>query len=243
MIACHGIVKRYKQFVALDHVSLEVPAGICGLLGPNGAGKSTLLGVLTGLVSPDEGSVTIAGIEPSQHPSQVKQQIGVLPESLGLFDALTAEEHLQLTGPIYGIATDETNQRSDALLRLFGIEYARETFAGQCSYGMRKKIALAMALLSNPRVLFLDEPFEGIDPTSVQTIQYLLSIIAQRGVTILLTSHVLSTIQQLTSQLVVIRDGRIVWRSENDSSPRPVQEQYFDLVDEPLKEDLPWLGY
>jgi ABC-2 type transport system ATP-binding protein len=243
MIDCRDVVKRYKKFLAVDRVSLQVSSGICALLGPNGAGKSTLLGLLTGLIAPDEGTVSIAGLDLAQHPSQVKQKIGVLPESLGLFDALTVAEHLELIGPIYGVAKDETGQRSDALLRLFGIEYARQTFARQCSYGTRKKIALAMALLPNPRVLFLDEPLEGIDPSSVQTIQHLLSRIAQRGVTILLTSHVLSTIEQLTSQIVVIQNGKIAWRSSGDSPPQSLHQQYFDLVEEPLKEDLPWLGY
>lgn len=243
MIDCHDVVKSYKKLVAVNRVSLQVPSGICALLGPNGAGKSTLLGMLTGLVSPDQGEIKIAGLDLAHHPLQVKQQVGVLPEGLGLLDALTVEEHLELTGPIYGLAKSEAYRRSDDLLRLFGIEHARRTFARQCSYGMRKKIALAMALLHNPRVLFLDEPFEGVDPSSVQTIQYLLSVIASRGVTIMLTSHVLSTIEKLTSQIIVIRDGKIVWKSGNDSPPQSLHKQYFDLVEEPLNEDLPWLGY
>jgi ABC-2 type transport system ATP-binding protein len=243
MIYCRDVVKRYKEFVAVDRVSLRVTSGICALLGPNGAGKSTLLGLLTGLISPDAGEVRIAGIDLSQHPFQVKRQIGVLPEDLGLFDALTVQEHLELVGPIYGLPKDETGKRALALLRVFQLAEARSTFAGQCSCGMRKKIALAMALLHNPRVLLLDEPFEGIDPTLVQTIQYLLASIAQRGVTVLLTSHVLSTIEQLTPQIMVIQNGKIVWRSGNDTPPQSLHKQYFDLVEAPLREDLPWLGY
>jgi len=195
------------------------------------------------LITPDGGEITIAGVRLARSSFQVKQKIGVLPENLGLFDALTVKEHLELVGPIYGLGKGETGQRTDALLALFDLERSRNTFAGQCSHGMRKKLSLAMALLHNPRVLLLDEPFEGIDPTSVQSIQYLLTKIALRGVTVLLTSHLLPTIEQLTSQIVVLQQGRVVWSSANQGSGQSLRKQYFDRVEKPLLEDLPWLGH
>jgi ABC-2 type transport system ATP-binding protein len=174
MIHCRNVTKRFGEFVAVDDVSLDLPSGICALLGPNGAGKSTLLKILAGLLPPDAGELRIPG----------KREMGVLPEDLGLFDALTIEEHLELCGPIYGLSRTETRERTGALLRILGLENGRYTYLDQCSHGMRKKTALAMALLHNPRVLLLDEPFEGIDPVSSVTIRDLLIAVAGRGIAV-----------------------------------------------------------
>ncbi|MEO8025996.1 MAG: ABC transporter ATP-binding protein [Bryobacteraceae bacterium] len=241
MILCRNVVKRFGSFTALGGIDLDLPGGICALLGPNGAGKSTLLKVLTGLLAPDLGSIEIAGYDPSKDPLLLKRSIGVLPEDLGLFDALTIAEHLDLAGPIYGLTREETRERGDALLRVLGIDKTRHTFLDQSSHGMRKKTALAMALLHNPRVLFLDEPFEGIDPVSSKAIQDLLKAVAARGITVFLTSHVLSIVDTLATDIRMIRGGRIVFSSRMADVTRPLEELYFDLVEPPLTEDLPWL--
>ena len=227
--------------MALDDVSIDVPGGICALLGPNGAGKSTLLKILAGLQAPDRGEVRVAGMDVKREGLAVRQNIGVLPEELGLFDALTVEEHLELCGPIYGLSTEETRERASALLRIFGLEDGRYTFLDQCSHGMRKKTALAMALLHNPRVLLLDEPFEGIDPVSARTIRDLLTAIAGRGITIFLTSHILSMIDQIAPSILLIRGGRIVWDSATQAREQSLEELYFTLVEAPTREDLAWL--
>jgi ABC-2 type transport system ATP-binding protein len=242
MIQCHGVVKRFGDVAAVDGVSLEVHSGIYALLGPNGAGKSTLLKILTGLMTPDSGTARICGLDVAQQPIEVRRVIGVLPEDLGLFDSLTIEEHLALCGPIYGISAQETRERSDALMRVLHLDHARDRFLDQCSHGMRKKTALAMALLHNPRVVLLDEPFEGIDPVSARTIQDLLTSMAQRGVVVFLTSHILSIVDQLANEIVMIRGGRIVWSSAKGSPARPLEEIYFELVETPPAEELPWLG-
>ena len=245
MIRCRDVVKKYKNTVAVGHVTLEVESGICALLGPNGAGKSTLLGLLSGLIAADEGEIEVAGCAVRQGSYEFKQNIGVLPENLGLIDALTVQEHLDFAGPVYGLSIAETMARADTLLRLLKLEGARETFANQCSFGMRKKLAFALALIHNPRVLLLDEPFEGIDPTSSLTIQHLLATAAQRGVTVLLTSHMLYTVERLTSQVVMMDRGRVVWnwREHTRDEAKSLESHYLEMVDEPLTEDVAWLGH
>jgi len=241
MLHCRDVSKRFGEFVALDNISFDLAGGICALLGPNGAGKSTLLKILTGLLAPDCGEVRIAGCDVAKEPLRVKRMIGVLPEDLGVFDALTIEEHLELCGPVYGLSRHETKERSGALLRILGLEQGRYTYLDQCSQGMRKKTALAMALLHNPRVLLLDEPFESIDPSSSVTIRDLLIAVSGRGIAVFLTSHALAMIPQLATDVMMIRDGRIVLHSAAAELERPLEELYFDLVETPLQEDLQWL--
>ena len=227
----------------MDNLTLEVPSGgICAFLGPNGAGKSTTVKMLTGLLTPTSGQAQVGGFDVAASPLEVKRIIGVLPENLGLFDTLTVEEHLLLSGPIYGLTRDETERRADQLLRALALEDGRHTFIDHCSYGMRKKTALAMALLHNPRVLFLDEPFEGIDPVTSRTLRELMITLAARGVTIFLTSHILPIVERLAQQIVIIRDGRMVWNSRPDELPEGLEEMYFQLAEPPIEEELPWLG-
>ena len=241
MVYCREVTKSFGDLVAVNQVSFDISSGICALLGPNGAGKSTLLKVLTGLLAPDAGDVRIAGLDVARQHLQVRRIIGVVPEDLGLFDSLTVQEHLELTGPIYGLNGTVTRQRAESLLQVLGLDDARDTFLDQCSHGMRKKTALAMALLHNPRVLFLDEPFEGIDPVSSKTIQELLKAITSRGITVFLTSHMLSIVDRLATEIMMIKDGRMVWSSSTQAVSRPLEEIYFELVEAAPLEDLDWL--
>ena len=244
LIACRELTKQFGDTLAVDRVRFELERGAIGaLIGPNGAGKSTIVKMLTGLLLPTSGAATVAGLVVDEEPQKVKQIVGVLPEGLGLFDSLTVEEHLSLTGPVYGIGRRETRRRAEDLLRVLGLAEARRTFAEECSHGMRKKTALAIALLPNPKVLFLDEPFEGIDPVTTKTIGELLRSVARRGVTVFLTSHILSIVEQIATRVLMIRDGRIVLDEATDDLPRTVEEHYFDLVEAPLVEELEWLGW
>lgn len=197
--------------------------------------------MLTGLLSPDQGEVEIAGFAVPSHSLEWKQVIGVVPENLGLLDSLTVKEHLELCAPIYGISKQEGEERAQGLLRVLGLQGGQNTFLDQCSHGMRKKTALAMALLHNPRVLFLDEPFEGIDPVSAKTIRDLLTTISQRGITVFFTSHLLAIVEQLATEIMMIREGRIVWSSANQALDRSLEELYFDLVESAPIEELAWL--
>jgi ABC-2 type transport system ATP-binding protein len=242
MIECKYVTKRFGAVVALDNISILVPSGITALLGPNGAGKSTLLKILTGVLAPDRGEVRLLGFDIATEALQVKRAIGVVPEDLGLFDSLTIKEHLELCGPIYGLSLQETRDRIAPLLRLLGLESGRDTFLDRCSHGMRKKTALAMALLHSPRALLLDEPFEGVDPVSSRAIRDLLRALPARGVTVFLTSHILSTIDQLATDVFMIRSGNIVLTLPVAQLSRPLEDLYFDLVESPRREDLAWLG-
>lgn len=227
---------RYGSFCALDNLNLEVPGGeICALLGPNGAGKSTTLKLLAGLQQPTSGTATVAG----QNPQDAKQLVGVMPENLGLFDDLTVEEHLILTAEIYSAPRDRITQ----LLRVLSLEKGRHTFAAQCSHGMRKKTSFAMALLHNPRVLLLDEPFEAVDPVSARMMFELLQEAARhRGITVLLTSHILSIVERLADRFALIRGGKLIHSATADQPAGELEKQYFELVEPPISEKLEWLG-
>lgn len=243
MISCRNLTRRFGEFAAVDGVTFEVKSGtICCLLGPNGAGKSTIMKMLVGLLAPTAGEVMVAGLNVRTETLAVKHASGVLPENLGLFDALTVQEHLELSGPIYGLSTQETSTRAEQLLRVLALENGRDTFLGECSHGMRKKTSLAAALLHNPRVLFLDEPFEGIDPVTARSIADLLRMLASRGATIFITAHILAIVDRLADQIVMLRQGRIVWDSPAVDLPQALEDHYFELVEAPRMEDLPWLG-
>jgi ABC-2 type transport system ATP-binding protein len=243
VISCHSLTRRFGDFTAVNNLTFDIPAGsICAFMGHNGAGKSTTVNMLTGLLAPTSGDATVAGLSITKGGIELKRKIGVLPANLGLFDDLTVAEHLTLTGDVYGLKKEDTRARSAQLLRVLDLEHGRDVFASRCSSGMRKKTALAMALIHNPPVLFLDEPFEAIDPMTSRTISELLSKIASRGTTIFLTSHILSTIERMASHFMVIRGGSIVWNSTSAELTRPLEELYFELIDYTHAEDLDWLG-
>ena len=189
---------------------------------------------------PTRGTAEVCGLSTSDRA--LKAVVGILPESLALFDELTITEHLELTGAVYKLTKQETASRANQLLRVLRLEHGRLTFVRECSYGMKKKTALAMALLPNPRALFLDEPFEGIDPVTAETIRLLLRAIAERGVTIVLTSHILSLVDRVADQVVMINHGKIVLDSKVTELSNTLEDLYFDLVEQAPVEDLGWLG-
>jgi ABC-2 type transport system ATP-binding protein len=243
MISCRDLTCRYGEFVAVDRLTLDIASGsICAFLGPNGAGKSTTVKMLTGLTTPSSGSATVAGLDVVRDALKLKRHIGVLPENLGLFDDLTVEEHLDLTGAVYKLSRADTRDRSNQLLGALHLEHGRHTFASRCSHGMRKKTSLAMALLANPRVLFLDEPLEAIDPVTAKTITDLLVTISRRGITVFLTSHILAAVEQFATRIVLIRKGAMAWNSTIEEVPGSLEKLYFELVEAPVAEDLAWLG-
>lgn len=242
MIGCQNLTKRFGALTAVDGVTLEIARGeVCAVLGPNGAGKSTLIRMLCGLTVPDAGTVRIAGLDPWRQPQQLRRSIGVVPENLALLPELTIEEQLLTSGPIYGLTRVQTRHRTDELLHFFGLYEKRRTLARQGSHGMRKKTALAMALIHNPAVLILDEPFEGIDPVSAETIRMLLRAVSSRGITLLLTSHILSMVDRISDRVMLISHGRLVWNSTVQELPHTAEALYFELVQAPEFRDLEWL--
>ncbi len=241
MIDCRDATKSYASQPVLRGIDLVVEPGICALLGANGAGKSTLLRLLSGLEEPDGGSVFIGGQGFRDHGVEIRRNLGVLPEGLGLFESLTVIENLTAVGPIYGLTKPQTAARAADLLRLLELAQGRHTVARNCSFGMRKKTALAMALLHKPKVLLLDEPFEGIDPASSAVIQRLLGQLSRDGVTILLTSHILSVVQSIANRVVILYEGRVE-ADFNPSTTEPgVEEVYFSIVGKPQPEVPDWL--
>jgi ABC-2 type transport system ATP-binding protein len=243
MISCRHLTRRFGDFEAVRDLNLEVEMGaICAFLGPNGAGKSTTVKMMTGLLAPTSGEVRVCGLDPTAAGLAIKRRIGVLPEDLGLFDDLTVEEHLLLTGDIYGVPRHETRARTTQLLHALSLEHGRRTFAAACSHGMRKKTAFAVALLPNPEVLFLDEPFEAVDPVTAKIMRDLLQSVARHGVTVFLTSHILSMVERIATQIVMIRKGEVVWNSTVAELPQSLEDHYFDLVETPVVEELEWLG-
>jgi ABC-2 type transport system ATP-binding protein len=245
-IEARGLTKTFGSFAAARNLNIRVPRGtIFGFLGPNGSGKSTTVKLLTGLLTPTAGDALIAGEPVAVENVSFKRKIGVLSEDDALFRALTIWEHLELSGPLYGLSREETESRATQLLRHLDLWQERGTYVEQASFGMRKKCGLAMALLHNPQVLFLDEPFEGIDPGSSRNIKDLLLTLARKGVTIFLTSHILEVVERLVGQYAIIIDGEIVCQQtveETIAAGRTLEDVYFQFVGRPAMEEMAWLG-
>jgi ABC-2 type transport system ATP-binding protein len=243
VISCRGLTKRFGALTAVNSLSLEVAKGtICAFLGPNGAGKSNTVKMLSGLLAPTSGQATVCGFDVATQSLEARRRIGVLPENLGLFDDLTIAEHLLLTARIYGLDKQESHARIEQLLRVLGLSEGRNTFAGYGSHGMRKKTAFAMAVLPSPEVLFLDEPFEAIDPATSKIMRDILVSAAARGVTVFLTSHILPVVERIAHQFVMIRGGSIVWNSTAMELTQSLENLYLELAEPPLSEELDWLG-
>ena len=243
MIIARKLTRRFGAFTAVSELDFEVPGGaICALLGANGAGKSTTVKMLTGVLRPTVGTAIVGGLDASRDLAELKRRIGVLPENLGLFDDLTVAEHLELTGRVYGLKKAETASRTNELLDLLDLRHGRDRFANECSHGMRKKTAFAMALLPNPAVLFLDEPFEVIDPVTARVMRDLFETAARRGVTVFLTSHILSMVEEIATHVMILRAGRLVWNSLASELPRKLESLYFELAEPPKPAKLDWLG-
>ena len=244
MISCHQLTRKFGDFTAVDAISLEVAKGaICAVLGPNGAGKSTTVGMLTGLLAPTSGDASVCGASVIADSSALKRKIGVLPENLGLLDDLTIEEHLELTGAdLRHRSGHDMRERTERLLVVLGLTAGRRTFARSCSHGMRKKTAFAMALLPNPEALFLDEPFEAVDPVTSDVMAGVLRGAASRGVTVFLTSHILPMASRIADRILIIRGGQIALNSNAAELTRPLEQLYFELAEAPVADDLEWLG-
>ncbi|MBS3942463.1 MAG: ABC transporter ATP-binding protein [Actinobacteria bacterium] len=210
-VAVRGLSKRFGNVQAVDHFDLDVPHGsFFGLLGPNGAGKTTSLRMMTGLLRPDAGRVLLGGTDVWEEPEAVMARIGVLPEDLRLFDRLRGRELLTYTGLLRRMDEVEVGRRAGQLLALLDLEGAADEFVVDYSHGMRKKIALAAALLHAPDLLFLDEPFEAVDPVSGRAIRTVLQRFTARGGTVVISSHVMTLVEQLCDHVAIVNAGRVV---------------------------------
>ncbi|GIH42765.1 ABC transporter ATP-binding protein [Microbispora corallina] len=246
-VRTQGLFKRFGGQVAVGGVDLVVPKGsFAGLVGPNGAGKTTTLSMITGLLRPDGGLVEIDGHNVWADPVGVKADIGVLPEGLRLFERLSGRELLLYNGQLRGIPLDEVRRRADELLRIMDLVDSQDKLVVDYSTGMRKKAGLAAALLHNPRVLFLDEPFEGVDPVSANTLVEVLRRYTASGSTVVFSSHVMDLVERLCDWVSVMNRGQIVAQGPIDSvrRGRTLNEAFLDLVGVrgTGEEGLSWLG-
>jgi len=210
-IQTHGLTRRFGALTAVEDVTLSVASGqFFGFLGPNGAGKSTTIKMLTGLLEPTSGTMEILGEPFGAGAINLKRQIGVVPEGMALLGRLTAPEYLRFVGRMYGLARETVNQRTEELLEFMQLADERRKLITDFSHGMQKKLALAAAVIHGPRVLFLDEPFEGVDAIAAGMLKTLLQGMINRGATIFLTSHVLEIVERLCDHVAIIHQGRLV---------------------------------
>lgn len=212
-IRIHNLTKQYGNFTAVDNLSLSVePGTMFGFLGPNGAGKSTTIGCLTGLLDPTAGNIQLLGQDFSTDNKELKRRIGVMPEGLALFDQLYAHEFLAMNARMYGLDEVTVRQRTEELLNAFDLTQFTKRRIVDFSTGMRKKVAFAAAIIHSPDILFLDEPFESIDPTSVAMLKTWLRKFTSEGKTVFMTTHVLDTVERLCDLVAIIKGGRIAWQ-------------------------------
>ncbi len=216
-ILTQGLTRRFGDLTAVEDVNLSVAAGqFYGFLGPNGAGKSTTIKMLTGLLAPTAGRMQILGLDLATNLVEVKRQIGVVPEGMALFGRLTGSEYLNFAGRMYGVERDTTAQRAAELLDFMELSDQPKTLITDYSHGMQKKLALAAAVIHGPKVLFLDEPFEGVDAVASGTLKSMLQRMIAHGATIFLTSHVLEIVERLCTHVGIINNGRLVAQGSLD---------------------------
>jgi len=210
-ISTEKLTRLFGALTAVNGMDLQVESGqFFGFLGPNGAGKSTTIKMLTGLLAPSSGRISLLGLDFAQNLVELKRQIGVVPEGMGLFERLSAPEYLEFVGRMYGLDKATTRKRSEELLEFMQLADRSRTMIADYSHGMQKKLALAAAVIHGPRILFLDEPFEGVDALAAGALKELLARMTERGVTIFLTSHVLEIVERLCSHVAIIKKGQLV---------------------------------
>lgn len=210
-IQTQGLTRRFGTLTAVEDVTFSVATGqFFGFLGPNGAGKSTTIKMLTGLLEPSSGTMEILGEPFGAGAINLKRQIGVVPEGMALLGRLTAPEYLRFVGRMYSLDRETVNRRTEELLEFMQLANERRKLITDFSHGMQKKLALAAAVIHGPRVLFLDEPFEGVDAIAAGMLKTLLQGMINRGATIFLTSHVLEIVERLCDHVAIIHKGRLV---------------------------------
>ena len=258
-IKTEKLTRRFGALTAVDEMDLQVVSGqFFGFLGPNGAGKSTTIKMLTGLLAPTSGRMELLGVDFTAHPVEVKRQIGVVPEGMGLFERLTGMEYLRFVGRMYGLDRGTTEKRAQELLEFMQLADREKTMVADYSHGMQKKLALAAAVIHGPRILFLDEPFEGVDALAAGALKALLGRMTERGVTIFLTTHVLEIVERLCSHVAIIHKGKLVAQgsleelragvpgTEGEEEPKTLEQIFLSIVgqsggERAKFEELTWL--
>jgi ABC-2 type transport system ATP-binding protein len=211
MIRLEHLHKRYGQLQAVDDLTLDIASGeLFCFLGPNGAGKTTSIKMMTGLVKPDKGRIELAGVDAGEEPVRARSQLGYIPDMPFLYDRLTPLEFLQFTGELYGMPGDEVKDKAPRMLETFGMLERGNTLNRDLSHGMRQRIIYAASLLHEPKVLLVDEPFIGLDPHSIRLIKDLLREHTRRGMTVLMTTHILAIAEEIGDRIGIMDQGRLV---------------------------------
>ena len=222
MIQTEKLSKSYGSKTALIDLDLRVDAGeILGFLGPNGAGKSTTVKILTGLMPADSGRAIVAGHDIAVEPQEVKRHIGYVPEQPALYDALTADEYLDVVGCLYHLDPAAAKTRREELLELFDLSAVKHQRLKEFSKGMRQKVVIASALLHRPEVLILDEPLDGLDANTALVMKELLRKLAAQGKTIMFSSHILEVVERICTRIFIIDKGRYV----TDGTAQKIREE------------------
>jgi ABC-2 type transport system ATP-binding protein len=245
-IHLHDLTKRYGDVAVVDRLELEIPCGgLFGFLGPNGAGKSTTLKMMTGVLAPDEGDTRFGSVSMGRDPLAAKRLIGSVADNLALFEYLTIWEHLDLIRSLYDLGEQSFLLRARQLLDLLDLTADAGKPVRRVSYGMRKKTALAMALLPNPKFLILDEPFEGLDPVMAASIKLALRQATTKGTTVFLTTHMLDAVADLLTHYALLRHGVLVAQGTTEAliqANTTLTAEYLRHFDQAEAEELSWLG-
>ncbi|HTU46149.1 MAG TPA: ABC transporter ATP-binding protein [Bryobacteraceae bacterium] len=210
-IEIHDLHKIYNGFHAVDGLTVTVPQGcFFGFLGPNGAGKTTTIKMLMGLAQPNSGTMSVLGLPLPEKSLEIRQQIGLVPDDTLLFDYLTGAEYLEFVARLYGLARPLAKERGRELLQMFELQENPRKLIGEYSKGMRKRIAMAAALIHRPRLFLMDEPFEGVDAVGARMMKDILLEQVHRGATVFLTSHVLEVVERLCDRVAIINRGKVL---------------------------------
>ncbi len=246
VIEIHNLRKVYGDKAAVDGLTLTVPAGcFFGFLGPNGAGKTTTIKMLMGLAPPTAGTIALLGLPMPEKALEIKQQIGLVPDESLLFDHLTGGEFIEFVGRIYGLDRAVAKERARELLELFELDSARNKLISEYSKGMRKRVAMAAALIHRPKLFLMDEPFEGVDAVGARLMKDILLEQVRHGATIFLTSHVLEVVERLCDRVAIIREGKLVLNGSMEElrgDAATLEEAFVKAVGvERTVETLDWL--
>lgn len=245
-LAIRGLVKIFGNLVAVANLNLDIPKGsFYGFVGPNGAGKTTTLNMATGLLTPDQGTAYVNGIDVWKDDHAARAQLGVMPDGMRLLDRLSGPDFLVHVGMLRGLDRETARQRAHQLLDTLDLTDAGKKLISDYSAGMTKKISLAAALIHAPSLLVLDEPFEAVDPVSAANIRQILQDFTSRGGTVILSSHVMATVQQLCTHVAVINHGQVLasGTTEEVAAGMSLDERFAQLVGGVhTSEGLSWLA-
>lgn len=249
-IEIHELHKIYNGFHAVNGLTVTVPQGcFFGFLGPNGAGKTTTIRMLMGLARPDSGTMRVLGMPMPEQSLEIRKQIGLVPDDTLLFDYLTGSEYIEFVARLYGLARTIAKERARELLDLFQLNENDRKLIGEYSKGMRKRLAMAAALIHRPRLFLMDEPFEGVDAVGARLMKDILLEQVHRGATVFLTSHVLEVVERLCEQVAIINQGKVLvqgtmseLRQQAAEGVSTLEDIFVNLVGaERYSEKLEWL--